>query len=125
MTLAENTVADAALLVNPDEQGEAVVYHPGGNAGLAKSINAVVEWRSGEEQTNDRSLDDLRTGQMWILQDATLGIASPTREDEVVIDGALCSIDGDAIDKRGMWLMFIRRSVPYDVGASRLRHARL
>lgn len=125
MTLAENMVVDAALLVNPDEQGEAVVYHPGGNAALAKSINAVVEWRSSEEQTNDRSLDDLRIGQMWILQDATLGIASPTREDEVVIDGALCSIDGDAIDKRGMWLMFIRRSVEYVRSADQIYKARL
>lgn len=125
MTLAENMAADASLLVNPDEQGEAVVYHPGGNIGLAKSINAVVEWRSDEEQTNDRSLDDLRTGQMWILQDATLGIASPTREDEVIIDGALCSIDGDAIDRRGMWLMSIRRSVEYIRSADQIYRARL
>ncbi len=124
MTLAENMAVDVdAVLLRTEEHGETVVYRP--SSGGTKDITAIVQWAFAEEQNNDRSSDDVRTGQMWISQDATNGIETPTRDDEVTIDGDLCSVVGDSISESGMWRMSIRRTVPFEVGASRLRHPRL
>lgn len=107
--------------------GKPATYHFG-NGDPDKPINVVhIEATEATEDLDDNtgSESELRTADIYLSKDATLGITAPTRDDKITIDGTKWSIEGTPIDKGAHWKLSVRYSELLNHTASKISADRI
>lgn len=82
MSLATQIAADTAAILSTDEFGETVSYTPAGG-----SPKSIVGWVQRHAISPDGQLRGvpLQHPELWILRDATSGVATPKPTDTVTL----------------------------------------
>ena len=86
LTLQQEAAKDFEdFILDIQEWGESIDYTPKG--GVLKPINALIDRQPPEIDNGELGQMTVYRSQVWISTDATLGIASPGKEDRLVFDG--------------------------------------